>query len=87
MLGDRPLAQHQRVCEGTIREARAIKMATSRSRGQPIIGLFCRPPWRWGGMRGVKKANATMITSAMRGVFRSDSRTRAEFMGHVDHEQ
>jgi GTP cyclohydrolase I len=37
-------------------------------------------------MRGVKKANAKMITSAMRGVFRSDSRTRAEFMGHVDHE-
>ena len=35
-------------------------------------------------MRGVKKANATMITSAMRGVFRSDSKTRAEFMGHVD---
>lgn len=35
-------------------------------------------------MRGVKKANATMITSAMRGVFRTDSKTRAEFMGHVD---
>src|SRR6266487_2182472 len=35
-------------------------------------------------MRGVKKANAKMITSAMRGVFRTDSRTRAEFMGHVD---
>lgn len=35
-------------------------------------------------MRGVKKANAKMITSAMRGVFRSDARTRAEFMGHVD---
>jgi GTP cyclohydrolase IA len=36
-------------------------------------------------MRGVKKANAKMITSAMRGAFRSDPRTRAEFMGHVDH--
>lgn len=35
-------------------------------------------------MRGVKKANATMITSAMRGVFRTDPKTRAEFMGHVD---
>jgi GTP cyclohydrolase I len=35
-------------------------------------------------MRGVKKANAKMITSAMRGAFRSDPRTRAEFMGHVD---
>ena len=35
-------------------------------------------------MRGVKKSNAKMITSAMRGVFRSDPKTRAEFMGHVD---
>jgi GTP cyclohydrolase I len=35
-------------------------------------------------MRGVKKANAKMITSAMHGVFRTDARTRAEFMSHVD---
>jgi GTP cyclohydrolase I len=34
-------------------------------------------------MRGVRKANATMITSAMRGVFRDDPKTRAEFMAHV----
>jgi GTP cyclohydrolase I len=35
-------------------------------------------------MRGVKKANARMTTSALRGLFRTDSKTRAEFMGHVD---
>jgi GTP cyclohydrolase I len=35
-------------------------------------------------MRGVKKANASMITSAMRGVFRDDPKTRAEFMAHID---
>lgn len=35
-------------------------------------------------MRGVKKSNARMITSAMRGLFRTDPKTRAEFMGHVD---
>lgn len=34
-------------------------------------------------MRGVKKANASMVTSAVRGLFRSDSKTRAEFMEHV----
>lgn len=34
-------------------------------------------------MRGVKKANASMVTSAMRGVFRDDPKTRAEFMAHV----
>ncbi len=37
-----------------------------------------------GVMRGVKKANASMVTSAMRGIFRDDSKTRAEFMAHVD---
>jgi GTP cyclohydrolase IA len=36
-------------------------------------------------MRGVKKANAEMVTSAMRGVFRDDPKTRAEFMGHIGH--
>ena len=34
-------------------------------------------------MRGVKKANATMTTSAMLGSFRDDPTTRAEFMSHL----
>jgi GTP cyclohydrolase I len=34
-------------------------------------------------MRGVKKANATMTTSAMLGSFRENSKTRAEFMQHI----
>lgn len=34
-------------------------------------------------MRGVKKANATMITSALGGTFKSDPKTRAEFMEHI----
>lgn len=34
-------------------------------------------------MRGVKKPNATMTTSAMLGSFRDDPKTRAEFMGHI----
>ncbi|MEI8165902.1 MAG: GTP cyclohydrolase I FolE, partial [Chloroflexales bacterium] len=34
-------------------------------------------------MRGVKKANASMVTSAMRGIFRDDQKTRAEFMAHI----
>ncbi|WP_298819377.1 GTP cyclohydrolase I FolE [Chloroflexus sp.] len=37
-----------------------------------------------GVMRGVKKANARMVTSAMRGAFREDPKTRAEFMAHID---
>ncbi|MEJ2576603.1 MAG: GTP cyclohydrolase I FolE [Gammaproteobacteria bacterium] len=32
-------------------------------------------------MRGVQKQNSTTVTSAMRGTFEEDARTRAEFMG------
>jgi GTP cyclohydrolase I len=34
-------------------------------------------------MRGVKKANASMVTSALTGIFKSDPRTRSEFMEHI----
>jgi GTP cyclohydrolase I len=36
-------------------------------------------------MRGVQKQNSTTVSSAMRGTFKSDARTRAEFMGFLDH--
>jgi len=35
-------------------------------------------------MRGVKKANATMTTSTMLGSFKESSKTRAEFMSHLN---
>lgn len=38
-------------------------------------------------MRGVKKANARMVTSAMRGIFRDDPKARQEFMAHVGRSQ
>lgn len=34
-------------------------------------------------IRGVRKPNSTMVTSAMRGIFKSDPRTRSEFMALV----
>jgi GTP cyclohydrolase IA len=34
-------------------------------------------------MRGVKKANARMVTSAVLGRFKSDARTRSEFFEHI----
>ncbi len=34
-------------------------------------------------MRGVRKQEATMVTSSMTGTFRRDARTRAEFMGLI----
>jgi GTP cyclohydrolase I len=36
-------------------------------------------------MRGVKKADARMVTAAMRGIFRHNPATRAEFMDHIHH--
>jgi len=34
-------------------------------------------------MRGVKKANATMVTSTLTGTFKENAQTRAEFMNHL----
>ncbi|MDA3968629.1 GTP cyclohydrolase I FolE [Helicobacter sp. A82] len=34
-------------------------------------------------MRGVETQDSVMITSAVRGLFKSDHRTREEFMGHI----
>jgi GTP cyclohydrolase I len=34
-------------------------------------------------MRGVQKQNSTTVSSAMRGTFEDDQRTRAEFMGFI----
>jgi GTP cyclohydrolase I len=34
-------------------------------------------------MRGVRKENARMVTSAMRGAFRDDEKTRSEFLGFI----
>jgi GTP cyclohydrolase I len=34
--------------------------------------------------RGVHKRNVSMVTSRMTGTFRSDARTRAEFLRFID---
>jgi GTP cyclohydrolase I len=34
-------------------------------------------------MRGIKKSGSTMVTSAMRGTFQSQSDTRSEFLALV----
>ncbi len=38
-------------------------------------------------MRGVKQENAFAITSSLRGVFKSDSKTRSEFMQFLRHQK
>jgi GTP cyclohydrolase I len=36
-------------------------------------------------MRGIKKPGSTILTSAVRGIFRSRSKTRAEFFSLIEH--
>jgi GTP cyclohydrolase I len=36
-------------------------------------------------MRGVQKANARMVTSALLGSFKTNPQTRAEFMSLISH--
>lgn len=47
------------------------------------VGVVCEGVHLCGVMRGVRKENASMVTSAMRGNFKSDVRTRSEFMNLV----
>ena len=51
---------------------------------EPIgVGVIIEAQHLCAAMRGVKKPNTVMKTSAVRGLFKENSSTREEFMGHV----
>jgi GTP cyclohydrolase I len=53
---------------------------------QPLgVGVVIEGQHMCSMMRGVQKANARMVTSALLGSFKSHPQTRAEFMGHINH--
>jgi len=53
---------------------------------KPIgVGVVVEAQHLCAAMRGVKKPNTIMTTSAVRGLFKRNSTTRDEFMGHVRH--
>ncbi len=49
------------------------------------VGVVVEASHLCAAMRGVKKPNTVMTTSSVRGRFRSDARTRDEFMAHLRH--
>lgn len=53
---------------------------------KPIgVGVVVEAQHLCAAMRGVKKPNTIMTTSAVRGLFKRNPTTRDEFMGHVRH--
>ena len=51
---------------------------------EPIgVGVVIEAKHLCAAMRGVRKPNTVMTTSAVRGLFKKNSLTRDEFMGHV----
>jgi GTP cyclohydrolase I len=48
------------------------------------VAVVCEGVHMCAAMRGVKKANARMITSAMLGGFKASQATRSEFFAHIE---
>lgn len=52
---------------------------------QPLgVAVVCEGVHMCAAMRGVKKANARMVTSAMLGSFKTSQATRSEFFAHLE---
>jgi GTP cyclohydrolase I len=51
------------------------------------VAVVCEGVHMCAAMRGVKKANARMVTSAMLGVFKASHTTRSEFLANIGREQ
>ena len=50
------------------------------------VAVVCEGVHMCAAMRGVKKANARMVTSAMMGVFKTNRTTRSEFLASIGRE-
>lgn len=73
-------ARRLQIQERLTREIADFLTATVEPQG---VGVVVEAHHMCASMRGVRKADARMVTSAMCGVFKRDARTRGEFMEHL----
>jgi GTP cyclohydrolase I len=74
-------ARRLQIQERMTREIADFLTATVEPQG---VGVVIEAHHMCASMRGVHKADARMVTSAMCGVFKRDARTRGEFMEHIN---
>ncbi len=73
-------ARRLQIQERMTREIADFLRATVEPQG---VGVVIEALHMCSSIRGVKKDQARMVTSAMCGVFKRDARTRGEFMEHI----
>ena len=74
-------ARRLQVQERMTQEIAQFLQATLKPKG---VAVVCEGLHMCAAMRGVKKANARMVTSAMLGDFKANQSTRNEFFAHLE---
>jgi GTP cyclohydrolase I len=74
-------ARRLQVQERMTQQIAAFLQETLHPKG---VAVVCEGLHMCAAMRGVKKANARMVTSAMLGSFKSNQATRNEFFAHIE---
>ena len=77
---DEMFGRRLQIQERMTRQIADFLMATVEPQG---VGVVIEALHMCSMIRGVEKAEARMVTSAMVGVFKRDPRTRGEFMQHI----
>ena len=72
-------------CRLQLQERLTLQIASALQQGLDArgVGVVIEARHLCAGMRGVRKPNAEMVTSSMLGSFRTDARTREEFLLNI----
>jgi GTP cyclohydrolase I len=69
-----------------LQERMAVEIADAMEILNPLgVGVILEAKHQCMSCRGVRKQNASMVTSVLRGKLKEDERARAEFLQFVDH--